>query len=45
MSSSDNFKGMGHYELSLEWQGSSSDLLSEYVENAQIYKDNSTKTN
>ncbi len=36
-SSKDNFKGMKNYELSLQWK----DILGndEYVENAQVYKD------
>jgi hypothetical protein len=42
MASSDDFKGMDYYELSLEW--SNEDGSQGYTENAQIYKDNSSKT-
>jgi hypothetical protein len=42
--SSDDFKGMDHYELSIEWQNHK-DSSQGYLENAQIYKDNTaTKT-
>jgi hypothetical protein len=41
-SSSDNFKGMDHYEISLQWQNS--DGTNGYVENAKIFKTNSTNT-
>jgi hypothetical protein len=41
--SSDDFKGMDHYELSLEW--SNPDNSQGYVENAKIYKANTTGTN
>lgn len=34
---SDTFKGMDHYELSLEWDNE--DGTNGYVENAQIYED------
>jgi hypothetical protein len=40
----DDFKGMKSYELSLEWQDVGDFGNSQYVENAQIYKDNSTIT-
>ena len=43
MAKSDNFKGMESYELSLEWQGPNYDSQG-YVENAQIYRDNSTNS-
>ena len=43
MLSNDDVKGMDHYELSLDW--SNPDSSQGYVENAQIYKDNSTKSN
>lgn len=36
-SSTDNFKGMKYYELSLQWDNP--DGSEEYIENAQIYKD------
>jgi hypothetical protein len=39
-SQSENFKGMDHYELSLQWR--SSDGTEGYKENAQIYKANTT---
>lgn len=42
-SSNDNFKGMDHYEISLQWQNS--DGTDGYVENAKIYKANNTGTN
>jgi len=42
-SSSDNFKGMDHYEISLQWQNS--DGTDKYLENAKIYKSNSTIAN
>ena len=35
-SSSDNFKGMDHYEISLQWRNP--DFTEGYVENAQIYE-------
>jgi hypothetical protein len=38
--SSDDFKGMDHYDLSLEW--SNPDGSQGYVENAKIYKPNTT---
>jgi hypothetical protein len=41
--SSDTFKGMDYYELSLEW--SNADGSQGYVENAKIYKSNTTDTN
>jgi hypothetical protein len=42
--SSDDFKGMDHYELSIEWQNHK-DSSQGYLENAKIYKDNTaTKT-
>jgi len=41
-SSIDNFKGMEYYEISLEWK--KPDGSQGYVENAQIYKNNVTKT-
>lgn len=37
-SNKDNFDGMETYELSLQWRGS--DGTDEYVDNAQIYKEN-----
>ena len=37
-SDGDNFKGMDHYEISLQW--SNSDGTEGYVENAKIHKDN-----
>ena len=36
MTSADNFKGMDHYELSLQWRNP--DFTEGYVENAQVYK-------
>jgi hypothetical protein len=39
---SDNFKGMDYYELSLQWDNP--DGIESYVENAQLYKDNSTRS-
>jgi hypothetical protein len=42
-SSSDNFKGMKYYELSLQWNNE--DGTDGYVENAKIFKANSTNTN
>jgi hypothetical protein len=41
-SQSENFKGMDHYEISLQWNNP--DFSEGYVENAQIYKSNSTGT-
>ena len=41
-SDTQNFKGSEYYEISLQWNNP--DFTEEYVENAQIYKDNSTKT-
>ncbi|HEY7228659.1 MAG TPA: FxLYD domain-containing protein, partial [Nitrososphaeraceae archaeon] len=38
----DDFKGMDHYELSLEWKNP--DRSQGYVENAQIYKANTTES-
>ena len=35
-SSSDNFKGMDYYELSLQWKNP--DFTEGYVENAQVYE-------
>jgi hypothetical protein len=43
LASSDDFKGMDHYELSLKW--SNADSSEGYVENAQIYKANTTSSN
>jgi len=37
----ENFKGMDNYEISLQWRNP--DFSEGYVENAQLYKDNSTK--
>ena len=42
-SQSQNFKGMDHYEISLQW--ANSDGTEGYVENAKIYKSNTTNTN
>jgi len=42
-SDGDNFKGMKSYEISLQWDNP--DGSQGYVENAKIYKDNSTKSN
>ena len=39
--SSDDFKGMDHYELSIEWQNHK-DSSQGYLENAKIYKPNKT---
>jgi hypothetical protein len=41
-SSMNNFKGMEYYEISLEWKKPNGSKG--YVENAQIYKNNVTKT-
>ena len=41
--SSDTFKGMDYYELSLEW--SNADGSQGYVENAKIYKSNNPNSN
>lgn len=41
-SDSQNFKGMDHYEISLQWDNS--DGTEAYVENAKIYKSNDTNT-
>lgn len=41
-SDSQNFKGMDHYEISLQWDNS--DGTEAYVENAKIYKSNNTNT-
>ena len=41
--SEDDFKGMDHYELSLRWDNS--DGTEGYVENAKIYKTNTTDSN
>ena len=41
MSDANNFKGMKYYEIALEW--SNMDNSKGYVDNAQLYKDNSTK--
>jgi hypothetical protein len=40
--SADDFKGMDHYELSIEWQNHK-DSSQGYLENAKIYKPNTTK--
>jgi hypothetical protein len=42
-SSIDNFKGMEYYEISLEWK--KPDGSQGYVENAKIYKANTTEAN
>ncbi len=42
-SESENFKGMDHYEISLQWNNP--DFSEGYVENAQIYKSNTSNTN
>jgi hypothetical protein len=41
-SDSQNFKGMDHYEISLQWNNP--DGTEGYVENAQIYKSSNTDT-
>lgn len=40
----ENVDEMESYELSLQWGGSNYDSTPQYVENAQVYKDNSTKS-
>jgi hypothetical protein len=42
--SADDFKGMDHYELSIEWQNHK-DSSQGYLENAKIYKDNTANAN
>jgi hypothetical protein len=42
LSDNQNFKGMDNYEISLQWNNP--DFGEACVENAQIYKDNSTRT-
>jgi hypothetical protein len=41
ISTKDNFSGMKNYELSLQWRDSNGE--DQYIDNAQIYRDNSTK--
>jgi hypothetical protein len=41
-SQNQNFKGMDHYEISLQWRNP--DFSEGYVENAKIYKSNTTDT-
>jgi ElaB/YqjD/DUF883 family membrane-anchored ribosome-binding protein len=42
--SADDFKGMDHYELSIEWQNHK-DSSQGYLEKAKIYKDNTANAN